>query len=213
MLGVTRGAALYVGALIGPGVLLVPSLGAAAAGPASVVAWAALLVLSVPLVVTFGALGVRHPVPGGVAAYVREGFGEAAAAVTGNTFLAAGLFGAPAVALIGGYYVSDLTGGGTWTAVAVGVGIIAAVFGANTLGLRISSGVQLGLSALLAAVIVVAVGVALPSRTTRNWTPFAPHGWWAVGTAASILVWLFVGWEAMAQLAGEFRDPARDLPR
>jgi amino acid efflux transporter len=213
VLGVTRGAALYVGALIGPGVLLVPALAAAAAGPASVVAWAALLVLSIPLVVTFGALGVRHPVPGGVATYVREGFGDTAAAVTGNTFLGAGLFGGPAVALIGGYYVSDLTGGGRTVAVAVGVGMIAAVFGANTLGLRISAGVQLGLSAALVAVIVLAVAVALPPRATRGWTPFAPHGWTAVGTAASILVWLFVGWEAMAQLAGDFRNPARDLPR
>jgi amino acid efflux transporter len=26
-------------------------------------------------------------------------------------------------------------------------------------------------------------------------------------------MWLFIGWEAMAQLAGEFRDPARQLPR
>ncbi|HJP65841.1 MAG TPA: APC family permease, partial [Actinomycetota bacterium] len=29
----------------------------------------------------------------------------------------------------------------------------------------------------------------------------------------NLLVWLFIGWEAMAQLAGEFRDPRRDLPR
>ncbi len=48
---------------------------------------------------------------------------------------------------------------------------------------------------------------------THHWTPFAPHGWAAVGTAANILVWLVIGWEAMAQMAGEFRDPARDLPR
>jgi amino acid efflux transporter len=26
-------------------------------------------------------------------------------------------------------------------------------------------------------------------------------------------MWLFIGWEAMAQLAGEFRDPRRQLPR
>src|SRR5256885_14779019 len=26
-------------------------------------------------------------------------------------------------------------------------------------------------------------------------------------------MWLFIGWEAMAQLAGEFRRPERDLPR
>jgi amino acid efflux transporter len=59
----------------------------------------------------------------------------------------------------------------------------------------------------------VAVAAALPTRATDNWTPFTPHGWWAVGTAANILMWLFIGWEAMAQLAGEFRDPARQLPR
>src|SRR4029077_15713988 len=33
------------------------------------------------------------------------------------------------------------------------------------------------------------------------------------GTAASILVWLFVGWEGVAQLAGDFRRPESDLPR
>jgi amino acid efflux transporter len=213
MLGVTRGAALYIGALIGPGVLLVPALAVQAAGPVSIVAWAGLLVLAVPLAVTFAALGVRHPVAGGVSAYVREGFGGDAAAVTGVCFTAAVLFGAPAVALIGGYYVSDLTGSGTSVAVTVGVLIITIVFCANAFGLRVSSGFQLALSAVLVAVIAVAVAAALPSRAGDHWTPFAPHGWWAAGTAASILVWLFIGWEAMAQLAGEFHDPGRDLPR
>src|SRR5437773_1817152 len=131
MLTVPRGAALYVGALVGPGLLLVPALAAKSAGPASIVAWAA----------------------------------------------------------------------------------YAIVFGANAFGLRLSSGFQLVLSAVLVGVVVVAVAVALPTRATDNWTPFAPHGWWAVGTAANILMWLFIGWEAMAQLAGEFRDPARQLPR
>ena len=213
MLTVPRGAALYVGALVGPGLLLVPALAAEAAGPASIVAWAALVVLSAPLAVTFAALGVRRPVAGGVSAYVREGFGDTAAAVTGAWFLAAGIFGGPAVALIGGYYVADLTGSGTGVAVAVAIATYVVVFGANAFGLRLSSSLQLVLSAVLVVVVAVAVGVAVPTRVTDNWTPFAPHGWWAVGTAANILMWLFIGWEAMAQLAGEFRDPARDLPR
>ena len=34
-----------------------------------------------------------------------------------------------------------------------------------------------------------------------------------MGTAANILVWLFVGWEAVAQLATEFKRPATQLPR
>jgi amino acid efflux transporter len=58
----TRSAtALYVGAVLGPGVLLLPALAAEAAGPASVLAWSGLLALSAPLATTFAALGVRFP--------------------------------------------------------------------------------------------------------------------------------------------------------
>ena len=212
-LSLPRGVALYVGALIGPGVLLVPSLAAAAAGPAAILAWIGLLVLSLPLAVTFATLGVRHPVAGGVTAYVEEGFGAHAAAVTGVTFLAGVVVGAPAVALIGGYYVADLTAGGNATAIAAGLAMFGCVVATNASGLRVSSGVQLGLTAALTTVIVVAVATVLPGHAGENWEPFAPHGWLAVGTAANLLVWLFFGWEAMAQMAGEFRDPQRDLPR
>lgn len=212
-LGAARGAALYVGALIGPGVLLVPALAAEAAGPAAIVAWVALLLLSLPLAITFATLGTRHPVPGGVTAYVAERFGGTAAACTGTVFLVGVVFGTPAVALIGGYYVADLTGGGTAVAVPVGLAMFALVLGANTLGLRVSSGAQLVLSGVLVGIVVLAVATALPGNATDGWTPFAPEGWWAVGTAASLLMWLFFGWEAMAQYAGDFRDPGRDLPR
>src|SRR4029453_16587639 len=153
MLSVPRGAALYIGALVGPGLLLVPALAGDAAGPASVVAWAALLVLSLPLAVTFAALGVRHPVAGGVSTYVREGFGDAAAAVTGGWFLGASIIGGPAVALIGGYYVADLTDSGTGGAVVVALAIYAGVLGANLAGLRLSSGFQLVLSGVLVGIV------------------------------------------------------------
>ena len=212
-LGTVRGAALYVGALIGPGVLLVPALAAQAAGAASIVAWIALLVLSAPLAIVFAALGVKHPVAGGVSTYVREGFGDDAAALTGGWFIAAVFCGAPAVALIGGYYVADLTGSGTVVAASVGLAMFGAVLAANAFGLRVSSGFQLALASVLVVVLAIAISVALPSRATHNWHPFAPHGWWAIGTAANILVWLFVGWEAVAQLAGDFRRPHVDLPR
>src|SRR5262245_13133260 len=212
-LGALRGSALYVGALIGPGLLLVPALGVQAAGPASILAWGGLLVLSAPLAATFAALAVRYPVAGGVSAYVRGGLGEPAAAVTGAWFLAAVVLGAPAVSLIGGYYVADLTGWGPQVGIGAAVAMFGAVLGSNALGLRLSSALQLALSAVLVSVLTLALAVALPERGGENWVPFAPHGWWAVGTAANILIWLFVGWEAVAQLAGEFRRPSTDLPR
>src|SRR4051812_28419891 len=207
------GIALYVGAVLGPGVLLLPALAAQAAGPASVIAWAALLALSLPLASTFAALGVRLPEAGGTAAYARVAFGPRAGAVTGWWFLVGVVLGAPAVALIGGAYVADLLGAGREGAVAAAAGMMAAVMAANAAGLKTTARLQLALAGLLAAVVLVAIVSALPEGRADHWTPFAPHGWAAVGTAASLLMLSFIGWEAVSHLAGEPPDPARQLPR
>jgi amino acid efflux transporter len=210
----TRAAtALYVGAVLGPGVLIVPALASEAAGPASVLAWAALLALSAPLAITFAALGVRYPEAGGTAAYARAAFGHRVGAITGWWFLAGVVLGAPAVALVGGFYVAELLGVGREGAVAGAAAMMATVIAANAVGLRASARLGLGLAAVLAVLMLVAIVTALPESRSGNWTPFAPHGWAAVGTAASLLMLSFIGWEAVSHLAGELRDPARQLPR
>jgi amino acid efflux transporter len=212
-LGVASGTALYVGAVLGPGVLILPALAAQAAGPASVVAWGGLLAVSVAVAVTFAALGVRHPVAGGAAAYVQAAFGRVPAAATAWWFLAGVVIGAPTVSLVGGFYVAHLVGGGTPVAIAAAAAMLAAAVGANAGGVRLSAAVQLGLAALLAALLLTAIVTALPAATASHWAPFAPHGWLAIGTAANLLMLSFVGWEAVAHLAGEFADPLRQLPR
>ena len=213
MLSTRSATALYVGAVLGPGVLIVPSLAAEAAGPASVLAWAGLLLLSVPLAIAFAVLGVRYPEAGGTAAYARAAFGPRAGAVTGWWFLAAVLIGAPAVALAGGYYVAELLEAGREAAVAAAAGMIAVVVATNARGVHTTARLQLALAGVLATMLLVAVVTALPESRAEHWTPFAPHGWGAVGTAASLLMFSFIGWEAVSHLAGDLRDPARQLPR
>ena len=213
MLSTRSATALYVGAVLGPGVLIVPALAAEAAGPASVLAWAALLALSAPLAITFAALGVRYPEAGGTAAYARAAFGSRVGAITGWWFLAGVVLGAPAVALVGGFYVAELLDAGREGAVAGAAGMMAAVMAANAVGLKLTARLQLGLAAVLAALLLVAIVTALPESRADHWMPFAPHGWAAVGTAASLLMLSFIGWEAVSHLAGELRDPVRQLPR
>ncbi len=150
---------------------------------------------------------------GGVSVYVRDAFGERAAAVTGVWFLLAVIAGAPAVALVGGSYAADLAGAGRGVAVAVAAMILACVLAANTAGLRVSSGLQLALAAALMLALAPAIALVLPAGGAGRWSPFAPHGWWAVGVAANLLVWHVIGWEAMAQLAGDFGRPRHDIPR
>jgi amino acid efflux transporter len=208
-----RGAALYIGALLGPGLLLLPGLAAAAAGPASVLAWAGLLVLSGLFAVVFGSLGRVFPSAGGVIGYVRAGLGARASAIAGWSFLAGVVAGAPVVCLIGAGYVTELTGGGRLTRTLIAVVLLLAVIALAAGGLRASGPAQLVLVGLLLGVVVIAVGGSAGSAHASNWTPFAPHGWPAVGHAASTLMLSFVGWEAVAPLTTRFADPARQLPR
>ncbi|GIJ73122.1 APC family permease [Virgisporangium ochraceum] len=212
-LTVPQGAALYIGAVLGTGVVALPALAAGVAGPASLVAWLALVVLSVPLAATFAALGARYPDAGGVSTYVRYAFGPRASAVVGWCFYFAVPVGAPAAALFAGDYTADLLGGGRVTATVTALALMAAVTAANLGGVRVSGRLQLGLAGLLLTLLLVATVTSLPHARLDNLTPFAPEGWLAVGTAAALLVWSFAGWEAITHLAADFRRPDRDLPR
>src|SRR5215472_13133560 len=105
----SRGAALYIGAILGPGLLLLPGLAAAEAGPASILAWLGLLGLSGLFACVFSALGPR------------------AGRATGWMFLAGVIGGAPIVCLIGASYVTDLTGGGQFARAAVAAALLLTV--------------------------------------------------------------------------------------
>ncbi len=210
-IGLPTASALYVAAVLGTGILVLPGLGVAAAGPASILAVAAVFALSIPLAATFAALAGRFPDGGGVATFVRLAFGDTAARITGYLFLFGVGFGAPVVAALGGEYLSAALGlDRVWVAV-IGIGFLTASLLLNLFGLRVSGRAQLGLSGLLVVVVASVILVAAPSVDTANFTPFMPHGWAGVGLAVSLFVWAFAGGEAITHLAHEFRNPRRTV--
>lgn len=146
-------------------------------------------------------------------AYVAAGLGERAGRAVGWCFLAGVVLGAPVVCLIGGSYVAALSGGGQGTGVAAAALQLIVVVALTFAGARATTTVQLVLVAVL--VVLVAVAVAGSARAVRaaHWTPFAPHGWASIGSAASVLMLSFVGWEAIAPLTARLRNPSRQLPR
>ena len=83
----------------------------------------------------------------------------------------------------------------------------------NWLGIKVSAGVQLGIAAVIATLLLVAILVSLPRVDTDNLTPFLTHGWSGVGSAAALLVWAFAGWEIVSSLSAEYRHPERDIAR
>ncbi|WP_018787889.1 APC family permease [Micromonospora sp. CNB394] len=211
-IGVARGTALYVGAVLGPGVLVLPALAVHAAGPASLLAWAVMLAVSVPIAAAFAALGIRYPDSGGVATFTRRAFGPTAATVVGWWFYTAVPMGMVAGALAGARYAAAALGAGAGAAAGIATGVLAAAYAMNLVGLHLSGRVQLALTGGLCALLVTVIVVAVPHIQATRFTPFAPQGLSGVTSAAAVLFVAICGWEAAAHLAGEFTHPRRQLP-
>ncbi len=210
-IGLPTASALYIAAVLGTGILVLPGLGVEAAGPASILSVVVVLVLSIPLAGTFAALAGRYPDGGGVATFVRLALGDTAARATGYLFLFGVGFGAPVVAALGGEYLASALGLDRGWVAPIGLGFLVVSLVLNLFGLRVSGGVQLGLSALLVAVVVGVIASAAPAVRAENFTPFLPHGWAGVGLGISLFVWAFAGGEAITHIAHEFRNPRRTI--
>jgi amino acid efflux transporter len=161
----------------------------------------------------FTALGRAFPSAGGVIGYVAAGLGARQGLAAGWSFLAGVIAGAPVVCLIGAGYLTELTGGGRAGQAVIAAALLLTVLALAAGGMRTSATAQLLMVSLLIVVVIVAVAGSAASAHAANWTPFAPHGWLAVGHAATTLMLSFVGWEAVAPLTAQFADPARQLPR
>lgn len=211
-LGIWQASALYIAAVLGTGILVLPGLAAKAAGPGSIVAVVAVLVLSIPLAGAFAALASRMPDSGGVATYVRRALGDTAARLAGYLFFFGVIIGAPVVGITAGRYLASIFGLDSAAVVVIGAVILALPFFSNLGGLRVSGKVQLGLTALLVVIIVLVVALAVPAVNPDNFEPLLPNGIAGVGLAISLLIWAVSGWEAVTHLAAEFKNPRRTIP-
>ncbi|MCC5464898.1 amino acid permease [Pelosinus baikalensis] len=207
-----QGSALTIGAVLGSGVLILPVATAQLAGPAAMVSWVLMGLLSIPLAITLGRLASEQPDAGGIAAYARRAFGDKAGAVTGTLFLGTVPIGGPICALIGANYISALFSLNSYQVVIVAAAmlIMAVIF--NYRGIQLSGRVQIAVIGSVAAVLLAAVFSALPYVEEKAFFPFAPNGIAPIGVSMAMLFWAFVGWEMIVHLAEEFEDPIRDIP-
>jgi amino acid efflux transporter len=212
-IGLGQAVALYVSAILGAGVLVLPGQAATLAGPAALVAWGFSCVLGIPLALTFAALATRLPDAGGVSTYASAAFGTSAGVVAGWWYFTAGSVGLTIVPLTGGYYLAaafDLDPGWSYL---IALAILATAVASNLAGIRTSSRAQIGLAFAVGTVLLLASIFAIPRAEASRLTPFTPHGLGGIGSAVVILFFAFSGWEAVAHLAEEFHDSQRDLMR
>lgn len=207
----TQGTAMTVGAVLGSGIFILPVTAAVMAGPASLISWILMGLLTIPLAVTLGALGTRYPDAGGIAAFAGRAFGKNAENITGWLFLGTVPIGAPIVALIGANYIGMLFNLSHGYIVLLAALMLAMALLFNYRGIELSGRIQVTVISLIVIVLMAVVIAAFPQVETKAFTPFVPHGWIPVGEAMTRLFWAFVGWEMIVHLSEEFKNPEKDL--
>jgi APA family basic amino acid/polyamine antiporter len=219
--------AMGVGAIIGTGIFVVIGEGAGIAGPAVILAFVLAAVACVFSALSYAELASSIPVSGSAYTYAYATLGELMAWIIGwDLILEYGVAVAAVAVGWGGnlnVFLDAAFGvrlpealanppgeGGVFNLPAVIV-----VLGITLLlvrGVRESARVNFVMVAVKLLVLTFFIVVAFTSFSTANFTPFAPAGFDGVTTAAAIIFFAYIGFDAVSTGSEEAHDAKRDLP-
>jgi amino acid transporter len=212
--------------IIGSGWLFGAFGAAQAAGPAALIGWIIGGVAVIILALVHAELGAMYPVAGGTARFPHLAFGSVAGMSFGFFSWLQAVTVAPiecfAVMQYSSYYWPSLynptKGVTTGTGFVVTIVLMAIFTGINFLAMRLFSRVNSAITWWKVAVPVLAIIILFFKFHPANFSPaggFAPGGLKAILTAipSAGIVFAYLGFEQADQLAGEIKEPQRNLPR
>jgi len=225
--GATQLTAMGVGAIIGTGIFVVIGKGAGIAGPAVILSFVLAAVACSFSALSYAELASSIPVSGSAYTYTYATLGELVAWIIGwDLILEYGVSVAAVAVGWGGNLNAFLDAAFGWTlpdAIAKspsegGVFNLAAVFVVLAItfllvrGVTESARVNLVMVVIKLAILLFFIVVAFANFGTSHFTPFAPAGFDGVTSAAAIIFFAYIGFDAVSTGSEEARKPERDLP-
>jgi amino acid transporter len=211
--------------IIGSGWLFGALYATQAAGPAALYGWLIGGACVVVLALLHAELGAMYPIAGGTARFPHLAYGSVAGISFGFFSWLQAVTVAPvecfAVMTYGSYYWHSLVNaqGHITTTGFIMTIILMAVFTAiNFLAVGLFSKVNSGITWWKVAIPVLTIIILFTKFHSGNFSPaggFMPNGIKAVFAAipSAGIVFAYLGFEQADQLAGEVKDPQRNLPR
>jgi APA family basic amino acid/polyamine antiporter len=219
-LGLFDSTMLVMGGIIGSGIFMNPSVVAQqVSSPVLIIGvWVAGGLIALTAGFIWAELAARRPEVGGQYAYLREAFHPLLAFLYGwGLLLVIQTGGMAAVAVTFARYFVELTNISIGES-AIAVTALAGLTVINCLGVRAGSAVQSFLMVLkilaILGLIVCGFFLATPASQTSDSMPRVSFDLiTAVGAAMVPVLFAYGGWQTATFLAGEIREPQRNLPR
>ena len=216
-LGVWDATMVVVGGVIGSGIFLTPATIArqTSSSAEQLLAWGCGGVLALIGALCYAELGARRPNAGGGYVNLREAFGLIIAFVYGWNMLVVNYSGSlAAVATVFVQYGAAALGVKLADGRPYAVGAIVFLAGINWFGIRAGALAQNILTVLKLAAIASLIAIGLTATGAEPpLTPPPPLNPLAFGGVLLPVLFAYGGWAYVTNIAGEIREPQRNLPR
>lgn len=218
-LGLIAAASIVTGCVIGSGVFVKPGKVLAATGSSSLalLAWAIGAVMAMTGGLTIAEVSTRIPKTGGIYVYIEEIYGRTLGFLCGWVLTL--VYGPALMSALALYFGSLFVSFFKLSAKAqIPVAILSTLFlsGLSIYKTRYASVLQnISTVAKLIPIFVIAIaGIAMGHEPVMG-VSLGATGAAGAGMGAAILatLWAYDGWIQVGSMAGEMRDPSRDLPR
>ena len=219
--------AMGVGAIIGTGIFVVIGEGAREAGPAVILAFVLAAVTCLFSALSYAELAAAVPVSGSAYTYSYATMGELVAFIIGWDLILEYGVAVAAVAVGWGGNVNAFldsafgvripdalskspSDGGVFNLPAVF--IVLAITFLLIRGTKESARANMILVALKIGILLFFIVAAFTSFDIDNFENFSPHGFAGITSAAGLIFFAYIGFDAVATGSEESNDPGKDLP-
>ncbi|TEW43755.1 L-methionine/branched-chain amino acid transporter [Psychromonas algicola] len=215
-ISVLQGVGMLVSALLGSGVFIIPAIAAQLSGSWSLLAWAIMGILIMPIVFTFAQLGRFYPHAGGTAYFVQQAFGERSSRLVSWLFIWVVALGAPVITMTAANFLQNaliqwqIISGAVDLRLEIAIFMLLLVLGINFLGLKTAAIIQSLLSVVIVGTLLFA---SIDTQLHHSFQlPSSAFNLTEVALTATFILWCFLGIEAITHIADDFHNPERDFP-
>jgi APA family basic amino acid/polyamine antiporter len=219
-----------IGAIIGTGIFVLTGTGAATAGPALTLSFVAGAIACGFAALCYAEFASTVPVAGSIYTYSYATLGELVAWIIGWDLLLEYGLATSAVSVGWSGYFQSLIGGfgihipeaftaapGALPGVTTYFNLPAFVImmlltGLLSLGVRESARVNNIMVVIKVGVVLLFIAVGVRHVQPANWHPYMPFGVGGTLSAAALVFFSFIGFDAVTSAAEEVKRPERDLP-
>lgn len=220
--------ALGLGAVVGTGIFVIIGEAIGDSGPGIIVAFALAGITCMFSALSYAEMAASVPVSGSAYTYSYATLGELVAWVIGWDLILEYGFSVSVVAVGWGDYLRSLLdslfsislpasiaeppgSGGVVnvTAVVLVLGVTLVLIA----GIRESARFNSIMVAVKLAVLALFVVLAFTAFNSDHLSPFAPHGFGGIRSAAALIFFAYIGFDAVSTSSEEVREPGRSLPR